>query len=200
MNITEMTAEKIKEIKTKRAAEAAGINAEIEKAQRDITKAEENIKRAIESTNIKDFEKYTQDKKKAGAVVEMYTRRLEQLNTHAAITEEESDAVITNLLEYEEELSNKYLTDCAPEVEKLRELTREYLSMISDAESTLNQWTTEIHPNHRTFGRSSFYKNGSYTDRSDTPTPVHRTPFYGCYESTIIKNFLEMIEEKEREL
>lgn len=197
-NKAKTTIEKIDQLKAQRLAEISDIEGNIMRVRKALEDAEEGIKKAIESTNLQDFESSNTAKNKAETELKMYESRLEQIKNREYIHEDESDEVITSLLEYEKDITADYLQKSKVIIEQLAELTNTYRTAVDDTETALLRWTNEIHANHRTFGRTYYTRDGKTTDRSEKPVPVRVVQYSGCFESNIAKNFIELYEQGNR--
>ena len=167
---------------------------ELESIERRITALEleaADAKRKKDgATEVTDFDVYDAADKRiidANKALEMYRARREQLINHEYVSEEESDAVISSLLNYETELTAGYRNAIREPITKLAEINKKYIKDVAEAENVIRNWTTRIHKNYRR--RGTVYANG--TDRSDSPQPVRIIPFTGCPESKTISDFIE---------
>ena len=192
-NITEEVQERIKKLTGDKAAELAKIHQKQNEARTQIEAAGLAIKEATAVMNLEAYEKATADKRKAQAALDMYSGRYDQIRKQEYVTEAESDSVIDSLLGYEKTLEEDFKKAVAEPLKKLAELRKEYEAAVVETENTIKNWERNIHANYSTRGATK-YKDpvtGQYTDRSNTPVPVHRLPYNGCSEAIQLGLYLE---------
>lgn len=185
-NVAEEVSKRISELKEGKAAELLTLKTKIDVAEQALNKAEAEMRKATENTDLKA---YTEAKHKAdegAAAVEMYTARYKQLETKSFVSEEESDLVFDSLETYEKELTEEYQKNMQPILQKLAEINKSYKNDISTAEQTIKAWESEIHANYRS--KYTTYVDGSH--RSDRPVPMRPRPYLGCDLSERVYHFL----------
>lgn len=147
--------EKMQDLKEKRRAEVDFISQQIEQAEAEYMTASNDMKEAMEQT---DLPRYTEAKRAqldAKNKKEMFSGRLKQIRAKEYLTEAESDEVIDSLLQYEEEIATKYGNRTAEIIATLKNVHKEYKDAVNAAERTIQQWTNEIHANYNSRGRST---------------------------------------------
>ena len=192
-NITKEVQERIKKLTGDKAAELAKIHQKQNEARNQIEAAGLAIKEATAVMNLEAYEKATADKRKAQAALDMYSGRYDQIRKQEYVSEAESDSVIDSLLGYEKTLEEDFKKAVAEPLKKLAELHKEYKAAVAETENTIKNWEGNIHANYSTRGATK-YKDpvtGQYTDRSNTPVPVHRLPYNGCSEAIQLGLYLE---------
>lgn len=189
--------EKMQDLKEKRRAEVEFITSQIEQAEAEYMTASNDMKEAMEQT---DLARYTEAKRaqlEAKNKKEMFSGRLKQIRSKEYLTEAESDEVIDSLLQYEEEIATKYGNRTAEIIATLKNVHKEYRDAVNAAERTIQQWTNEIHANYNSRGRSTYTDSftGETTHRSKTPISVRLTPYTGSKRSAVIDTFLQKVDE-----
>ena len=197
-DVVAQTQEKMRDLKEKRQAEIDYICAQLDQAEAEYTAASNEIKDAMEQT---DLTRYTEAKRaqlEAKNKREMFSGRLKQLRAHEYVSETESDAVIDALLRFEDELAEKYGNRTAEIIATLKNVHTEYRDAVNAAERTIRQWENEIHANYNSRGRSTYTDSftGVKTQRSNTPIPVRTAPYAGSAKSEIVNTFLNKIENE----
>ena len=181
----------MKALKGKREAELTMVSTKCDEARAAAESAEKELISAMESMNADRYEAAAQAKQKAQATLEMFSRHYDMLATKKLISEEESDAVIDSLLAYEKTLDANVHDAIAGPLQQLEKVIREYRENIRQVEDTLLAWQREIHANYRSFGSSQYRDaDGNLTGRSDTPLPVHMSPYQGSDEALRVDAFL----------
>ena len=148
--------DRMADLKSKRDAELRMVKAKREEARAAAEKAENELTAAMETMDAERYVAASQEKQKAHAELEMYTRHFDHLSKQELISEAESDAVIDDLLAYERELDANIHDAIAGPLQRIEKMIREYRSEISQVEETLAEWQHEIHANHRSFGMSHY--------------------------------------------
>lgn len=189
--------EKMQDLKEKRRAEVEFITSQLEQAEAEYMAANNEMKEAMEQT---DLARYTEAKRAqldAKNKTEMFSGRLKQIRAKEYLTEAESDEVIDSLLQYEEEIATKYGNKTAEIIATLKNVHKEYRDAVNAAERTISQWTNEIHANYNSRGRGTYTDSftGETTQRSKTPIPVRVVPYTGSKRSAVIDNFLRKVDE-----
>lgn len=183
--------QKINELISGKAAELAAIDAEIAKAEEDAEKATADARKATEATDINAYEKARAALYNAQTRLEMYKARRLMLLERDFVTEEESDATIDSLLQYETDIKAEFEDAVRPLIEKLQSLYNEYRQNVVDAETVITTWTSSIRENRRTFNLTT-YADG--TSVSPEAVPVHRTVYLGGDVAERIYSFLRKME------
>ena len=176
-----------------RTAEVEAIKAKLAENETELNKLREEQHSAMERTDAAAYRKAKDAIADAEAAVEMYGKRLDQIWTKEFLTEEDSDAVINGLLAFEDDLAAEYEKAIKAPIERLQKLHDDYIETVNQTEEAFRRWTSEIHSYHHV--RGTTYSDG--TDRSDTPVPVHRTPYKGCAVSARVGKFLDMVYPRE---
>lgn len=192
-NITKEVQERIKKLTGDKTEQLAKIHQKQTEARTQIEAAELAIREATEVMNLEAYEKAITDKRKAQAALDMYSGRYDQIRKQEYVTEAESDSTIDSLLGYEDTLAEDFKKAVAEPLKKLAELHKEYKAAVVETENTIKNWERNIHANYSTRGATK-YKDpvtGQYTDRSNTPVPVHRLPYNGCSEAIQLGLYLE---------
>lgn len=193
VNVTEKVKQQIRDLKNCRENEMEGLKAKRSDAQARLQTAKDAADEATRKTDLEAFQTAQEQIRQASSAVEMYNRRIQQLVGQEIVSEEESDAVIDSLLEYEKVLDADYKKAIREPIAILRGLYEDYQKAIADTESTIRTWSYDIRANYRTFGRTTRIDKttGEKTDRSEKPVPVHMVPYNGVSEGRVVKEFLE---------
>ena len=190
-NVPAEVMKRIKGLETKKAEELAAIKSKVNENAATLAEAEKEIKVATESTDLTAYQAAKQKKHNAAEAVEMYNARYTQLENKAFVTRKDSDATIDALLKYEADIEAEFIEAIAEPLADLKAIYEEYCDGVTAAETTIAAWTHRIHANYRSAGTT--YADG--TNVSPVPVPVHRTPFEGCKESVLVKNFIDKLAE-----
>lgn len=190
-NVPAEVMKRVESLEKKKAEELAAIQNKIDENARTLAEAEKEIKTATESTDLTAYQAAKQKKHNAIEAVEMYRARYSQLENKAFVTRKDSDATIDNLLKYEKDIEAEFKEAIAEPLENLKAIYKEYRDGVTAAETTIDAWTHRIHANYRSTGTT--YADG--TNVSPVPVPVRRTPFSGCEESALVKNFIDKLGE-----
>ena len=190
---TQEVQERILELVAKKTSELDTVKQKEQEAHKQLEEAEQAIKEAAAIMNDKKYAEATAYRDKVRIIIQMYADKFEQINKQEYISEEESDKVIGSLLAYEEELTESFKNDLLEPLKIIYNLIKEYKAEIDNTEQTINKWTSEIHANYNTRGRSQYYDKltGKYTSRCSYPVPVRNNPYYGCSEALQLEEFFK---------
>lgn len=124
--------------------------------------------------------------------LKMYSEKLEQVKKQEYITEQESDAVIDSLLDYEKILEKDFVADIKAPIIELRKILNDYFGAVRETEQTIRTWETQIHANYSTRGATFWTdkETGKTTDRSNKPVLVHSIPYDGCGTAISLNEYL----------
>lgn len=175
-----------------KARELAKIDEKIRQAEQAEEKAAAEMHEAVVNTNIGAYAIAKEAQTAANTTLEMYRERRRQLDTKQFVTEEESDATIDALLDYEKQLTANFIAAIREPLDKLATLQENYAQEIAQAEATIIDWTGRIHANYSTRG-GTFFADG--TDRSPEPVPVRRIPYTGAPASEVTANYIHKVRE-----
>ncbi len=184
--------DRIRKMQDSKQAELDAIQDKQSEARTKLEAAQMAIKDATESTNLEAYEKAQAEKKKALAALDMYTARYKQINNQEYISEEESDSVITSLLDYEKDLEETFISKLSGQLKEIANTLQEYSEAVKEAEGTLDTWQKSIHANYRS--ETTVFKETG-TNRSPRPIAVHSIPFRGCKEALQLEDYLKKAEE-----
>lgn len=147
------------------------------------------LAKAMDETNEKDFKKESRKISELEDTLLMYHTKKEQLSRNEFITEKESDAVIDNLLELQEENAIDYSKEIETHLHAILDISREYYKNMLDIESLITLWCNQVHANYNSRGKVVI--NGS--TRLPYPTPVRTVSYQGCKEFSIIEDTLKKL-------
>ena len=181
--------EKIRDLIENREKTTAAILEKIEAERRAECAAQEAIDKATAALDFEMNHKAQLDKNAATERRALLQRRFDQLNSRKLVPEDESDKVISSLLQYEQDLAAAFEKEVSAPLATLEKLCKEYREKVQETENTINKWTHEIHPNYRNQGAR--YADG--TNRAPTPVPVHIVAYSGSVLSDQINNFLRNV-------
>lgn len=188
-NRTKEVQEKIRDLIENREKTTAAILEKIEAERRAECAAQEAIDKATAALDFEMNHKAQLDKTAATERRALLQRRFDQLNSRKLVPEDESDKVISSLLQYEQDLAAAFEKEVSAPLATLEKLCKEYREKVQETENTINKWTREIHPNYLKPGTT--YPDG--THRSPTPVPVHIVAYSGSALSGQIYNFLQNV-------
>lgn len=196
MTVLKTVKRQMKELQDRKRTDLETIQAKQNEARTAINTAKEAMEKATEEMNVDKYEAARNAKQKAETALSMYAGRQKQLNDMKYITEEESDKVISSLLQYEKELEESYTAAIKEPIRHLNGIQKAYLAEVDDVEETIRTWTRTVHPNYRS-DVSTYYEaeTGRYTNRSPKPIPVRQLEYGGCAASRAVGTFLK--EQKE---
>ena len=199
-NVTAKVKQQIMNLTKCREDEMDGLRKNLSDSQRELKEAQDRAEEATRRTDLKEFQTAQEEIKQASTAVDMYNRRIQQLNGQEIVTEADSDAVIDSLLKYEKDLDAEFREAIREPIAILRKMQEEYQRAILDTEDTIRTWSRSIRANFRTFGRTTRIDKttGEQTDRSERPVPVHMVPYDGVRVSKEIREFLEDYDRYER--
>ncbi len=155
-----------------------------------LSDADKSIQDASERLDPEAYQAALKEKEAAGIAASMYERRLEQIMAKKMLTEDESDAVIDGLLMYEARLSAEFYASIIEPIRRLRQAHSEYIAAVRDVERTFNEWTTNVHANHREGLRCDGQKV-TYDRLAEKARPIRVLPFMGCKSAVEIGSFLD---------
>lgn len=185
--------DRIDQLQAAKAAELETISEKQKEIRTQIEMASLAMRKATECMSVDDYETAKAAKRKAQSALDMYGARYKQIEAQEYISESESDHVIDSLLQYEEDLTSQFKTAIVKPLRELEKLRAQYLDEIADTEHTLTVWQRDIHANYLSRGGTSYHdtETDTWTERSNTPIPVHRIPYTGCSESAQMGVYLE---------
>ena len=177
------------------ADKAAMLSESTAKLEEIRVEMEEATKAAQEAAANADTEAYAaaeQKRQAAQTIYNMHRERLKQLRDQKYISEAESDAIIDSLLAYLNDLEKDFRESITPLVNQLAALHKEYYAEARATEAMIKTWTSNVFPNHRTFGRTMYFneETGEYTDRSPRPIPVLLSLYEPCGEANAVEDML----------
>ena len=189
----EIAKAKMRELLDNKASQLREIQTKICDAKTKAEEADAAISTATEKMDLNGYEEAVAAKRKAKTALDMFSSRYKQLQGQQIISEEDSDKVIDSLLEYEDQIAERYKADIAGPLKTLNELTKAYRAEVADTEETIRAWSRDVRPNYSTRGTMSRIdpETGERTDRSDHPVAVHQIPYLGCDESTVLEGLLK---------
>ena len=187
------TYEKMAELKDNREREEEKVTSEIKALRKSLATAEANLKEATRATDLDAYQEAKAEIGRCKTALQMYEARFAQLNGLSMITEQESDAVIDDLLTYEQNLREDFEKSIEKHIAALAELVGEYDKEVTDIEKAITTWTGTIHSNYRTFGRGSYLDKttGERVYKSNYAVPVHATPYEGGDAFCLLKDYLK---------
>lgn len=178
------------------AAEVKQIEDAIQKCKADQVTTTAAIEAASDALDVEAHQAATMELSKLRTLEQMYLSRLGKIQSKRAVTEEESDMVIRELLQHEKDIAEEYRAAIAPKLSELKAITEKYRREVERAEDTITRWTRDIHPNYHNFGAVYIdQETGGRTDRNGKPHPVHLTPYRGCAESERVTDFISRYPE-----
>ena len=173
--------EQISELIETKERQIGEVREKLNQANKDLEIAEEALKAATANTDLSAFTNAKTAKTAAVNAIEMLTGRLDQLQSNEYVTEQESDAVIKSILDYENSIAVQFRKEISQPLDQLDSILKTYLSNVQRAENTITTWCDEIHSNYRD-------ESGQ---RQDKPRPVHRIPYHGCGDAFALVGALQ---------
>ncbi len=180
--MTQSKLDQLEEIRNKQAEARAKFDA-----------AGNDMKEATERMDLDAYAEARTIKHKAQTALDMYAARYAQIERQEYISEQESDKVIDSLLAYEEQLEEDFKGKASELLKALAAVHAEYMDAVADTEETISLWTSTIHANYNTRGRSHHIDpvTGEVHYRNERPEPVHLIPFLGCQEALQMGDYLK---------
>lgn len=188
-NEAERVMQQIKELTEKKAKDLETIHEAIERETQAEAAALEAVAAAATVLDLERYHTAQAELSNAREHLAMYRLREQQLAAAAYVSEEESDAVIDRLKDYEASLSAGYDTQAAKIIEELKTCTAVYIDAVAAAESAMKTWTRDVHSNHR--APNTTYPDG--TNRAPYPVPVRPTPYTGDALSKKVQEFIKTL-------
>lgn len=182
---------RITELIKTRDASLIDIQMKLAESRAEVDKAKDAMDQAIFDADVKAFKKARAARDAAAEAVEMYEARYNQLQEHQIVTDADSESVIDGLLEYENDLSAKYLDDIADPIRKIMEAHQEYMDNVDETERVIKEWTNTVHANYKSYTGTIYRETGTHI--SPTPVPVRLTPYLGCKEAIAVGSFLNKV-------
>ncbi len=182
---------RIKEMQDKKAAELEVVHQKQTEAQTQKEAAELAIKDATERMDLDAYEEAKAAKRKAQTAIDMYGGKYTQIKQQEYISEQDSDKVIADLLDYEKQLAADFKAGLVEPLKQLAKMQEEYRAAVAETEATIVSWTRNIHANYQT--PSTTYADGSH--RSPHPVAVHTIPYTGCSEAAQLEDYLKKAEK-----
>lgn len=180
--------EKIRNLIETREKTTADILEKIDAERRAECAAQEAIDKATAALDFEMNHKAQLDMTAATERRVLLQRRFDQLNSRKLVPEDESDKVISSLLQYEQDLADAFEKEVSAPIATIAKLFREYREKVQETERTIDKWTREIHPNYLRPGTME-----PSMRRCPQPRPVHTTPYFGSVLSEQIDDFLDLV-------
>lgn len=193
--VLEEVNERMKQIKETKSADIDRIGTLQQEAHAKLEAAELAMKQAMEVMDVDAYEEGKHAKHKAQTALDMYNGRFNQIKTQEYISEEESDKIISSLLDYEQTLGENFKFSAAEPLKKLADLLNAYNNEIAETERVLSDWQHDIHANYQS--PITLYTDpatGKKSHRSPRPIPVHSIPYLGCNEAMQLSEYLQKAE------
>ena len=192
MTVIQETNERMQELMRRRMEDLAAIQEKMEEARAQLQEAEAAMNAATEQLDVDSYEKANAKARMAKTAQEMLRNRYDQIERRELISEADSDATIDSLLEYENNLAATFKDAVKEHIAALAGILDDYQKEVRAAELTIQNWCRDVRPNFRTFGQTTRYDamTDQYTDRSETPVPVHQMPYTGCNEAAQLATYL----------
>lgn len=194
--VLEEVKDKITAIENKRIEEKLRMQEEIAKSKREEEAARKDLQAAASKLDTSAYAKAAEQENAAHTRVRMYEEKIRQLQAQEDISEEESDKIIDSLLAYSKQLDERFTEEIKQKAGDLQKMLDAYTDEAREVDLTITYWTENIHENHNTRGRTTYYVDGKPTHRSPQPVPVimRRGPWKGCGASDALKEFLNRLE------
>ena len=190
MTVRQEVAQRIRDLQENKRQELAKIQGMMDEAGARKAAAEVAIKDATTALDGDKYEAAQEELRRAKSAISMYHARLAQIQAQEYVTQEDGDATVDRLLQYEDDLAAQLEKDIQEPLRQLRDLQQKYAGEIRDTEETIRQWTQDIRRNYRSFGGTTYMVDGKPTNVSKTPQPVHAMTFIGCQASNVLHTFL----------
>lgn len=194
-NALQVVRERITELTSKKERELAEIQENQNKAQRELEAAGQALQTAADQMDLEAYSEAEAASRRSRMALEMYGAKYQQIQRQEYVTEAESDQTIDSLLSYERELAAEFEKDAAKHIEAISKLLTDYQQEVNDTERTIDNWCWTIRANYRTFGMSRRRdpRTGEWTDRAESPVPVHPAGYQGCDLARRVDNFLKNV-------
>ena len=190
MTVQQEVAQRIRTLQEDKRQELAKIQGMMDEASARKAAAEVAIKDATTALDGDAYEAAQGELRRAKSAISMYKGRLAQIQKQEYVTQEDGDATVDRLLQYEDDLAAQLEKDIQGPLQQLRDLQQKYADEIRATEDTIRNWTQNIRRNYRAFGGTTYMVGGKPTNVSKTPQPVHSVAFTGCQASHALRTFL----------
>ncbi len=185
----------MQKLREDRDQEIQTVKQSLRDAEAGIRDAETRKDQASRVTDLSAYQEAEKDLEAARTKRSMYSERLHQLQDLDFVTDQESEETIKSILAYEQTIGTQIDERIREHVESLDHLLQGYENEIQDAEGTIKDWTSTIHPNFISEG-TIYAETG--THYSKDPVPVRRTPYEGTEKAKAARRFIRVIRELHR--
>ena len=178
--------DQINELKAERDKDLSTIN---DRYMEAVDKMDEINAALTEAEKAMDADKYAAavaEKNNMLTKLSMFNSRKENIESHELVSEEESDAVIDSLLDYEEKMEKAFHNDAAALLDSMNELLSMYSDEVVKTEAALRRWTGIVHAN--------YIDRHNHGRRSDHAIPVRYIPYKGSDFYKKLDQFLRSLD------
>lgn len=119
-----------------------------EEAKKAIEAAEVRQTIAMTKIDTDGYAQAAQDKAAAESALELFTRKIEELNKNDLVSDEEHEQTIRYLTSYEDSLDADFIKEAKELMKGLLAVYNKYTGYFRLAEGTRERWLKEIHPDY----------------------------------------------------
>lgn len=190
-NTAKEITQRIDDMQNRKKQDLEEIRARQGEARARLAKAKQDIDGAAAVMDLDAFRRAQDSAKQEETALAMYGRRYQQIEGKEYVSEEESNAIIDSLLDYERQLEQDFEKALSSQIRDLTRLRDKYTQDIQETERTLSRWTSEIYPNYRAESATRMLPDGTRTNRMEKPVPVHTSEYKGGGECAILSEYLK---------
>ena len=195
MNEVEKIYKKIDALVSKKDEELAKVNEKLAELRADEIAAKSAMDAAMNDLDEAAYNSAEFKLKASQSRRAMYEGKLDQIAKQEYVSEEESEATIDALLDYEKVLQANFEKAIMPHLTALEELLAAYYADVDKTENTLRKWTNTIRKTYYNRSGSVREVNGESTNRFDTPQPVRVLPYTGCKSAGALRSLLDSVKK-----
>lgn len=193
MNERERVTSKINDLVDAKNSQLADISARLDELHAEMDAAETSMAAAASVLNEDAFASAEATLKKVKTKIEMYNSRSKQIAAQEYVSEEESEATIDSLLDYEKKLAAEFEKSITPHISALETILSNYIEEVQKTENTLNRWTSTIRVTYMNRTGRTRTVDGKCTNRFDTPQTIRIVPYIGCKASGALNTLLDTV-------
>ena len=193
MNERERVTSKINDLVDAKNSQLADISARLDELHAEMDAAETSMAAAASVLNEDAFASAEATLKKVKTKIEMYNSRRKQIAAQEYVSEEESEATIDSLLDYEKKLAAEFEKSITPHISALETILSDYVEEVQKTENTLIRWTSAIRDTYMNRNGGTRTVDGKPTKRFDTPQRIRLTPYIGCKASGALGTLLDAV-------
>lgn len=193
MNERERIAKTMEELIESKKAQIEEINSKLEELNAEASGCLKEMDAAASDLDEAAYSCSEAKLERVNSKISMYKARQDQISKSDYISEEESEAAIDCLLDYEKTIADEFEKAITPHLAALAKLHGEYIDEVSLTENTLREWTRQIRQTYYNRNGSTRTVDGKRTNRFDTPQALRLVPYIGCKASGALGTLLDAV-------